>query len=97
MSEFLCEFTEYLESILLSPEPLLIMGDMNIHVDVEDDADATKFLDLFESMRLTQHVNTPTHQSGHTLDLMITREFDHMIYSFPFFDCSLSDHCTVLS
>ena len=34
---------EYLESIVLSSERLLIVGDMNIHVDVPDDADAIKF------------------------------------------------------
>ena len=48
LSTFLCEFAEYLESIVLSCERLLIVEDMNIHVDIPDDADAIKFLDLFE-------------------------------------------------
>ena len=30
------------------------------------------FLDLLESMGLQQHVDVPTHKSGHTLDLIIT-------------------------
>ena len=29
--------------------------------------------ELLESMGLQQHVNEPTHESGHTLDLIITR------------------------
>ena len=71
VSTFLDEFADYLESIVLSTdhERLLITGDMNIHVDVSDNADAVKFRDLLESMALSQHVRTPTHESGHTLDL----------------------------
>ena len=35
------------------------------------------------SMGLKHHVNVPTHVSGHTLDLMITREHDPVISSVP--------------
>ena len=41
------------------------------------------FLDLLVSMGLKQHVNVPTHVSGHTLDLMITREHDLVISCVP--------------
>ena len=37
---------------VLTPEPLLITGDINIHVDVPDDPDAIKFLDLLDSLGL---------------------------------------------
>ena len=82
---------------MLSSERLLIVGDMNIHVDVPDDADAIKFLDLLECMGLTQHVITLTHRSGHTLDLIITRDLDGLVQTTPISDSFLSDHCTVLS
>ena len=82
---------------MLSSERLLIVGDLNIHVDVPDDADAIKFLDLLECMRLTQHVITPTHRSGHSLDLIITRDLDGLVQTLPISDSFLSDHCTVLS
>ena len=62
-----------------------------------NDTDAAKFLDLLESMGMTQHVNAPTHRAGHTLDLMITREFDSMIHSEPSSDIFYSDHCMVLA
>ena len=39
VSTFLDEFPDYLESIVLSTEPLLTTGEMNIHVDVNDNAD----------------------------------------------------------
>ena len=68
-----------------------------IHVDVPDDADAIKFLDLLECMGLTQHVITPTHRSGHSLDLIITRNLDALVQTPPISDSFLSDHCKVLS
>ena len=72
-SVFLNEFPAYLESVVMSPEPLLITGDFNIHVDVHNDSDAAHFLELLTSMGLEQHVDKPMHISGHTLDLIITR------------------------
>ena len=80
---FLEELGSYLETIILSPESLILTGDYNFHVDVEDDPDARAFLDLLASMGLKQHVNVPTHVSGHTLDLMITREHDLVISCVP--------------
>ena len=80
---FLEEFGSYLETIIISPESLILTGDYDFHVDVEDDPDARAFLDLLASMGLKQHVNVPTHVSGHTLDLMITREHDLVISCVP--------------
>ena len=62
----------------------------------QGDPDARAFLDLLASMGLKQHVNVPTHVSGHTLDLMITREHDPVISSVPVADRYLSDHASVL-
>ena len=72
-SVFFDEFPAYLESVVLSPEPLLITGDFNIHVDVPNDSDAARFLELLTSLGREQHVDKSTHLSGHTLDLIITR------------------------
>ena len=54
---FLAEFPEYLESLLLCKEQLLITGDFNIHVDDLQDSDARKFLELLEGVDLEQHVD----------------------------------------
>ena len=96
VSTFLSEFADYLESIVLTTEPLMIIGDMNIHVDDPDNSDSVEFLDLIESMSLNRHVTTPTHRSGHTLDLIITRESDSLVSTTPISGCFLSDHCTIL-
>ena len=67
----------------MSPEPLLLSGDFSFHIDVASDVDAQVFSDLLTSMGLKQHVTVPTHISGHTLDLLITREYDPVIRSAP--------------
>ena len=70
----------------MSPESLILTGDFNFHVDVASDSDAQVFLDLLTSIGLKQHVTVPTHISGHTLDLLITRENDPVISSVPVAD-----------
>ena len=92
---FSTEFSEYLESAVLSKENLLISGDLNIHVDNIHDSDAIKFSDLLESFGLKQHVTGPTHKDGHTLDLIVTRCSDHILSAPPKVDCYLSDHASV--
>ena len=55
----------------MSSELLLITGNFYIHVDHPCDPDCVRLLDLLESMGLQQHVDVPTHKSGHTLDLTL--------------------------
>ena len=94
-SVFFTEFSEYLESVVLSKQNLLISGDFNIHVDNIHDSDAIKFSDLLESFGLKQHVTGPTHKGGHTLDLIVTRCSDCILSAPPKVDCYLSDHASV--
>ena len=42
LSVFLREFSEYLETLILAKEPIVIAGDFNIHVDVVDDPKTIK-------------------------------------------------------
>ena len=94
-SVFFEEFSNLLESIVMCAEVLLISGDFNFHVDDPSDNDAKTFTDLLETFGLLQHVTVPTHLSGHTLDLLISRSSNdinvHLIQSTFF----VSDHCFV--
>ena len=93
---FLGEFSrQYLESAVLYTDQLLISGDFNIHVDGTDDSDARRFRGLLDSMGLDQHVKVSTHISGHTLDLIITRNSDQLLVSAPWADHLFSDHMPV--
>ena len=84
-SAFFDEFSTYLESIVMSPEPLLIVGNFNFHVDIPTDPNALRFLEL-SSMGLDQHVDKPTHISGHILDQIITRNSDTLLSTSPVTD-----------
>ena len=46
-------------------------------------------------MGLKQHVKGSTHEGGHTLDLIITREHDDNIKSAPVINQFISDHAAV--
>ena len=94
-STFITEFSDYLESLVMSSEPLLILGDFNIHMDLPDDTDCRNMCDLLVSMGLKQHVLQPTHERGHTLDLIITRISDNIIAGRPFTGELFSDHFPV--
>ncbi|KAE8293027.1 hypothetical protein D5F01_LYC08120 [Larimichthys crocea] len=52
----------------ISPSTLLLRH-FNIHIDT-DCITATEFLELLHCFSFTQHVNFPTHNRGHILDLV---------------------------
>lgn len=82
-STFFREFSDLLEDCVLCPEKLILTGDFNIHVDDHTSTDATKFTDIMNTFSLQQHVSIPTHDSGHTLDLIITRSTNDIVLSCP--------------
>ena len=75
-TDFLSEFEEYITSLDgLSGHPL-ILGDFNIHTEDETDKTSSAFGELLLDNRWEQHVEDPTHESGSTLDLVISRDDD---------------------
>jgi len=52
---------------------VLIIGDINIHLDQLNDTANIKLQDISSTFKLVQHVRTATYTKGHTLDLFITR------------------------
>ena len=88
-STFISEFSSFLESVVICSEPPIITGDFNIHMDIQ--SDSTQFRQLLETISLVQHVRQPTHEKGHTLDLIITRSSDQIVSSDPVSDELFSD------
>ena len=43
-----------------------------MHIDNIDDQETQTLLDSLAAFNLTQHVRIPTHNKGHTLDIIIT-------------------------
>ena len=51
---FFHEFAEYLESVVMSSDKLLITGEFNFHMDVPTDPNNIHFRDLLDAMGLVQ-------------------------------------------
>ena len=92
---FLAEFASLLEQLAANSDNLLIVGDFNFHLDDSKNTDVIKLHNLLESFNLKQHVATPTHYRGHTLDLIITRSEDDLVDGMVVRDPTLSDHFAV--
>lgn len=72
-----------LECAIVSTVWLVIVGDFNFHMEDTSRADVQKFLEILESFGLSQRVNGATHQKGHTLDLVITRDSEKCYSNAP--------------
>ena len=92
---FLEDFASLLEQLVPISGNLLFVGDFNFNFDDSNNTDATKLHNLLESFNLKQHVATPTHSRGHTLDLIITRSEDDLVDGIVVRDPPLSDHFAV--
>ena len=93
--QFYSEFSCLLESYTLAKNKLIICGDFNIHIDNKSDQAAQKFTRILTDFGLVQHTHIPTHLSGHTLDLVITRSNDELMTDIPETHELFSDHFDV--
>ncbi len=97
VSLFLDEFHSFLSIAVTSPHEFLITGDFNFHLDHLTDSHTTQFLSLLSSFNLTQHVNFPTHNQNHILDLVITSSDSLLAPSLFSNHLSPSDHFPVFT
>ena len=91
-SLFFEEFPVLLEHLATASGKLIMLGDFNFHVDDTDNASALKFLDIVNCFYLAQHITVPTHKDGHSLDLIITRNDEDLIFDIDVHDPLISDH-----
>ena len=75
---FIEEFSNILEPVIFSHDPLFLTDDFDIRVDDHNDTAACHFFDLLESILLTRRVSESTNELGHVLDLIITRISDNL-------------------
>ena len=54
----------------------IILGDFNIHADEPSSKQNTDLISSMETLGFSQYVSGPTHQAGHTLDLIFGAEVD---------------------
>ena len=94
-SAFCVEFELLLEHHITSNVDLIFVGNFNIHIDKQDDPNTVVFNRLLLNFNLNQHISSPTHDSGHILDLITTNtSFKLAIYP-NLIDTCISNHKTV--
>ena len=72
INQFTDELLEHLPDDICNSDNLILLGDVNIHINDENDADAQSFADCMKAIGLEQHVNFYTHNLGNTLDHIYT-------------------------
>lgn len=91
------EWSTFLSRFVTIPKDILVVGDLNFHIDNEGDHDSQQFMSSLNAHGLTQHVHEPTHIHGHTLDVVITRDTSNIISHTVVTDPGLCDHLGTLS
>ena len=94
LTQFFAEFTSLLDNVSYRKEPLLLCGDFNIRMQDRTDTNKRKLDDLLTQYDLIQHVKGPTHISGNTIDLIMTRASDNLT-NFADVSSLISDHFLV--
>ncbi|XP_038049729.1 uncharacterized protein LOC119723237 [Patiria miniata] len=99
LTTFMDEFASLLDRYALFTGQLIILGDFNIHWNNDattstPSANDRRFGNLLTQFNMQQLVTTGTHTSGHTIDFVITRQFDTLVQSVDTSDF-VSDHCAV--
>ena len=74
---------------------VVILGDFNMHIDLPELPASRQFINLIDRAGFQQHVNSPTHNRGHTLDLVISRSSDNLIQECNVVDKGMSDHFVI--
>ena len=92
---FMHEFESYLDTTVLVEEMLCITGDFNLLIDDPDNTYGCQFNNLLSSYGLVNHVTFPTHQAGHTLELVITQNNQELELRSIKPGYFLSNHCFV--
>ena len=67
---FIDEITEILANRTTKYNNMVILGDLNIHIDDLANTDSHMFNDTMQAFGFKQHVISPTHKCRHTLDLI---------------------------
>ncbi len=90
---FISDIHNFLISLCTAHSNILVIGDFNIHVDSHNCKLASNFKQTLDCLNLQQLVDAPTHNRGHTLDLVITDSLS--VSGLQVYDVGVSDHLAV--
>ena len=86
---FIDEWCDFIAQHSISKSELIIVGDVNLHLDDAKNHKTLRFLQTLESHSLQQHIHAPTHYQGHTLDTLITRDDSTLLSEIEVVDIGL--------
>ncbi|KAF7250183.1 putative RNA-directed DNA polymerase from transposon BS [Varanus komodoensis] len=92
------ELTEIVSDLVLRTPRMLVLGDFNLHAESGLTGAAQDFMASMTAMGLSQHVSAPTHEHGHTLNLVFStgqEEGDLRVRNLCLTPLSWSDHFLV--
>ena len=95
IASFFETFSKLLEEIDQHSAEIIIVGDFNLHIDQKNRPEVTRFQHLLDSFGLQVIITGPTHISGHTLDLVISRKDSGIIDKVQISDL-ISDHMSII-
>ena len=95
IANFFTEFESLLELQIASNIDVFLIGDVNIYIEDLNDYNARHFLKLLNTFDLLRHVTLPTHDSGHTIDLVLTNAFSKFIICPFMLHTYISNHKTI--
>ena len=72
------------------------MGDFNFHFENVENKNCRKLHDIIDMFNLTQSVSEPTHNQGHLLDLVFSKQSDNILISTKLHHGLTSDHTAIL-
>jgi len=73
-------------------DPLVVIGDVSIHLERPSDLHSCQCSDIIAAHGLVSHVSCAMHKLGGALDIVASRE-DLPALSVDVLDTDLSDHC----
>ena len=71
VKQFWKDWTKFLVAHTEQNYQFVITGDLNFHLDISDDNYTLKFNSILSEFGLKQLISEPTHEHGHTLDVLI--------------------------
>ena len=74
----------------------LLMGDFNFHFENLENNNSRKLHDIIDIFNLTQSVTEPTHNQGHLLDLVLSKQSDNILLSTKLHHGLTFDHTAIL-
>ena len=94
-TQFFEEFPSFLQDKITGSGELLMVGDLNFHLDKKADNTTQKFTNMLGSLGIEQHVSKTIHMSGHTLDAILCRDTDNPVQRVQVGDM-ITDHHLLL-